>query len=98
MHDDPFARAVARVDAAEKAERDAKIARARSRFNSGHRKAFRIHLTVFIAVNLMLFAIWLTTWQLNDAPGYPWFIWPLFGWGIGLAAHWAAVRDHLRTG
>ena len=29
--------------------------------------------------------------NLLTSPGYLWFLWPLFGWGIGLAAHALAV-------
>lgn len=29
--------------------------------------------------------------NLATSPHYPWFIWPLFGWGIGLAKHGLAV-------
>lgn len=96
MHDDPFARAVERVEAAEQAEKDAKRKHVEKKLVSGSRTGFRIHATVFIAVNVMLIMIWATVWQLNDGPSYPWFIFVLFGWGIGLAAHYAAVRNHLR--
>ncbi|MBI5311325.1 MAG: 2TM domain-containing protein [Actinobacteria bacterium] len=95
MHDDPFARAVERVQAAEQAEAADKRRRRNARLTDGSRKAFRIHATVYFMVNLLLVAIWLTVWQFNDGTSYPWFIWPLLGWGIGLAAHYAAVRDHL---
>ena len=47
---------------------------------------FYIHATVFGAVNVGLLLINLLT-----SPGYLWFLWPLFGWGIGLAAHGLAV-------
>lgn len=95
MHDDPFARAVERVQAAEKAEEADKRRRRKARLSEGSRKGFRIHATIYVAVNLFLFAIWLSVWQLNDGTSYPWFIWPLLGWGVGLAAHYSAARDHL---
>lgn len=91
MQDDPFARAVERAQAAEQAQDAAKRARRQNQFKSGSRTAFRTHASVFVAVNLLLVAIWATT-----TPGYPWFLWPLLGWGIGLVAHYAAVKDHLR--
>lgn len=91
MQDDPFARAVARAESAEQAQADAKRHRRQEVWNSTSRTLFRTHATVFLFVNLMLVAIWATT-----TPGYPWFLWPLFGWGIGLAAHYSAVRDQLR--
>ncbi|MBJ7331116.1 MAG: 2TM domain-containing protein [Solirubrobacteraceae bacterium] len=96
MQDDPFARAVERAQATEQAQAHAVRRRRQQQWSSGNRTAFRTHATVFVAVNLLLFVLWLTTWQLLDGTSYPWFIWPLLGWGIGLAAHYAAVRNHLR--
>lgn len=95
MHDDPFARAVERVQAAEQNERDAKRQKREEMLKSGSRTGFRIHATVFVAVNVLLIAIWALVWQLNDGTSYPWFVFVLLGWGIGLAAHYAAVRNHV---
>lgn len=95
MHDDPFARAVERVQAAEQNERDAKRRKREEMLKSGSRTGFRIHATVFVAVNVLLIAIWALVWQLNDGTSYPWFVFVLLGWGIGLAAHYAAVRNHV---
>lgn len=92
MHDDPFARAVERVETAEQQERDAKRMQRQERLSGHARSGFQIHTTVFIAVNLFLIAIWAAVWQLSGGTDYPWFIWVLLGWGIGLAAHWAATR------
>jgi Domain of unknown function (DUF1707)/2TM domain len=39
------------------------------------------HLRAYIAVNLMLVAIWALT-----GAGYFWPIWPILGWGIGVLA------------
>ena len=96
MNDDPFARAVEKAEAAEQERQSADRRRRNARLKSGSRTAFRIHATVYLTVNLFLIAIWATVWQFEDGPGYPWFVWVLFGWGIGLAAHYSAVRDHLR--
>ena len=45
-----------------------------------------IHATVYVAVNVLLITI-----NLSTAPGQLWFKWPLLGWGIGLLAHAAAA-------
>jgi hypothetical protein len=46
------------------------------------RMGFVIHLLMYLAVNAGLFAIWYSTGR-----GYPWFLWPLIGWGIGIVGH-----------
>lgn len=50
------------------------------------RRLFWTHAAIWAAVNLMLVVIWAITWS-----GHPWFLYPLLGWGIGLAAHAASV-------
>jgi hypothetical protein len=42
-------------------------------------KSFYVHLTVYIAVNLLLIFINMTV-----SPEALWFIWPLAGWGIAI--------------
>jgi hypothetical protein len=95
MTDDPFERAVERVEVAAEREAAKRRQRLRDRWSRGQRLAFRIHATVFVAVQLTLIAIWGVIWA-TAGNSYPWFVYPLAGWGIGLAAHYAVVRDHLR--
>ena len=45
---------------------------------------FYTHIVIYIAVNALLIAIWAVTTGINS---FPWFIFPLFGWGIGVVAH-----------
>lgn len=40
---------------------------------------FRIHLTVYLVINSILWLIWYLTGQ-----GYLWPVWPTLGWGIGV--------------
>jgi heme/copper-type cytochrome/quinol oxidase subunit 3 len=87
---DAFERAAAR-------EREERQERKRERSSRGNRTAIRIHATVFVGVQLLLFATWLVIYAVGDGTAHPWFIYPLIGWGIGLAAHYAAVRDHVRA-
>ena len=84
---DAFERAAVREEAARLERRDEGRSRAA-------RTGFRIHLTVYIAVQLLLVAVWALQWWLGGT-SHPWFVYALLGWGIGLAAHWAAVRDRL---
>jgi hypothetical protein len=66
---------------------------------SGDRRAerreqgFRAHATSYLLVMVMLVAIWLLT----TPGGYFWPVWPMLGWGIGLASHGLATRQAARS-
>jgi hypothetical protein len=47
------------------------------------KKGFFIHLTVYIIINIMLVLIW----AFPGGGGFPWFVFPLGGWGIGILFH-----------
>lgn len=50
------------------------------------RVAFRRHLYIYLAVNLLLWLIWFIPQMFLTTPmTFPWPIYPTFGWGIGLA-------------
>ncbi len=51
------------------------------------RIGFYIHLTAYVAVNIGL----IFTWYYTSQGLFPWFIFILVFWGIGVAAHGAAV-------
>ena len=60
---------------------------------------FRNHVAIYLMVNTMLVVIW----ALSGA-GYFWPIWPIAGWGVGLAFNAYAVyfqkpitEDQIRT-
>ena len=57
---------------------------ARERIES--EREFYGHLAIYLVVNAMLMVLNLIT-----SPGSLWFIYPLLGWGVGLAAHAASV-------
>jgi uncharacterized membrane protein len=50
------------------------------------KKSFYIHFAVYVVVNIMLIIIWAVT-----GAGFPWFIFPLVGWGIGVLFHFLGV-------
>jgi len=52
------------------------------------RTAFKRHLTVYLIINLFLWAIWYFTGTPYSDNGIPWPVWSTFGWGIGLAFHY----------
>jgi hypothetical protein len=92
MRNDPFERAVARAESAS----DAQLSdRRRDRVGRIQRKAILIHAAVFSIVQPLLFGVWLWNWRTGGDP-YPWFVYPLLGWGAGLAAHYLAVRSSWR--
>jgi hypothetical protein len=47
------------------------------------RVEFRTHLIVYCVTNGALWIIWWFT-----GASYPWPVWPLVGWGIGLLFHY----------
>ena len=50
---------------------------------------FRLHLYVYLAVQAMLVATWALTSRTENGFGFPWPVFVILGWGIGLAAHYA---------
>jgi hypothetical protein len=57
------------------------------------RRGFFFHLIAYIVVNIMLVLIW----AFAAGGGYPWFIFPLGGWGIGLLFHGLGVFAFLQA-
>lgn len=52
------------------------------------RASFKYHLGTYIVVNAFLWAIWFFADGKYSGNRYPWPIWPMFGWGIGLLFHY----------
>jgi hypothetical protein len=50
-------------------------------------RRLRRHFLAYVAVNGALFLIDLLT------PGSWWFLWPMFAWGVAVAAHWLYVKS-----
>ena len=58
--------------------------REKARKRAEEKVGFYTHLGVYVAVNIFLIAIW----YVSTGPGsFPWFVFPLFGWGIGIVGH-----------
>jgi hypothetical protein len=50
------------------------------------KRDFRTHLVTYLAVNTMLWGVWLVVGLSSGV----WFVWPVFpilGWGVGIAIH-----------
>lgn len=71
------------MDESEMRKRAAKIAE--------DKVGFQIHLAIYSAVNIFLIALWYVTLPPGGAVTFPWFVFPLFGWGIGVTAHFVAA-------
>jgi signal transduction histidine kinase len=60
----------------------------RARKRAAAEAGFYVHLMWYGLVIGFLFLINLMTGGLG---GYPWFLWPALGWGVGIASHFSAV-------
>jgi len=61
-----------------------------------NRAGFKIHLRTYFIVNGGLWIIYfLTMSQSWGRHMYPWPIWPMLGWGIGLASHYMSAYGNL---
>jgi hypothetical protein len=57
-------------------------------------KPYRAHVISYLMVMSLLVTIWLLT----TPGGYFWPVWPMLGWGIGLASHGLATHGVSRRG
>ncbi len=62
-------------------------ARARAVRRIKARRGFADHFRTYVLVNLLLIGIWFFTGM-----GYFWPIWPILGWGVGIAFHWFGLK------
>jgi len=58
------------------------------------KRDFYIHLVVYVVVNIMLVIIW----AFPAGGGYPWFLWVIGGWGIGVLFNFLDVFVWQRRG
>ncbi|GAB2481863.1 hypothetical protein GCM10027082_35780 [Comamonas humi] len=57
-----------------------------ARKRAGAKLGWYVHALVYVLVNLALFALSRHGWGER-----PWSVWPLLGWGLGLALHGVSV-------
>ncbi len=50
------------------------------------KRGFRVHLAVYLVVNATIWAIWAIVY-VSTGVWFPWAVFPLVGWGIGLGFH-----------
>ena len=58
------------------------------------KRDFYTHLVVYLVVNIMLVIIW----AFPAGRGYPWFLWVIGGWGIGVLFNFLDVFVWQRRG
>ena len=58
------------------------------------KRGFFTHLAVYVVINLLLIIIW----AFASGGGFPWFVFPLGGWGIGILFHFLGVFVFSRPG
>lgn len=51
------------------------------------RVEFRRHFTTYLLVNTFFWILWWFSGQRHNHEGIPWPLFPMLGWGIGLAFH-----------
>ena len=72
-------------------DRDERRAAAVKRLEN--RRVFKTHAVVYVAVNTMLVVLWAAS-----GAGYFWPLWPILGWGVGLAMHaWTVYGQRVMT-
>ena len=52
------------------------------------RASFKYHFATYIVINLFFWVIWYFNGQHRSHEGWPWPVWAMIGWGIGLFFHW----------
>ena len=58
------------------------------------KRGFYGHLTAYVVVNIILVLVW----AFAAGGGYPWFLWPLGGWGIFVLLNFLQVFVFPRKG
>lgn len=52
------------------------------------RVKFKYNLAAYIILNTFFWILWFLTDGDTHQPFWPWPVWPMLGWGIGLAFHY----------
>ena len=69
--------------AIEEESREGDLDAAKEKWKGRHRQEFYGHLTSYCIINGFLLMVNLIT-----GPRYLWVVWPMMGWGVGLAFHY----------
>jgi hypothetical protein len=58
---------------------------------AGRRASFKIHLAVYVVMSIFFWAVWYFSGGQRYTTGLPWPVWPMLGWGIGVAFHYVGA-------
>ena len=62
------------------------------------RAKFKRHVFTYVVINAFFWLLWLMTADYGSWGGIPWPVWPMVGWGIGLAfSYFDAYQDPKST-
>ncbi|HEV8080974.1 MAG TPA: 2TM domain-containing protein [Chitinophagaceae bacterium] len=62
------------------------------------RASFKQHLATYIIMNIFFWVVWYFTGQKHSGTGgFPWPVWPMIGWGIGLLFHYMGAYVFLKN-
>ena len=61
------------------------------------RASFKYHLISYTIVNGFFWGLWIFTSPGNLENNFPWPLYPMLGWGVGLCFHLAGAYIHPRT-
>ena len=52
------------------------------------RASFKRHLATYLILNIFFWVLWYFSGGSRYNEGLPWPVWPMLGWGIGVAFHY----------
>ena len=55
------------------------------------RVGFRNHIAMYIVCNMFFLGVWFFTGRPLSEEGFPWPVFPMFGWGVGILFHFLSA-------
>lgn len=55
------------------------------------RASFKGHFSSYVLFCIFFWALWLFSGRHESGNGIPWPVWPMLGWGIGVASHYVGA-------
>ena len=61
------------------------------------RASFKGHFATYLIMSVFFWALWYFTGGRTYNSGVPWPVWPMLGWGIGVAFHYIGAYVNTRS-